>query len=362
MNSFSNPIKILKIILSPLLLLLGAVYSVIMLFRNLLYDLRILKVNFVSGPQIISIGNLTAGGTGKTPITAELYKGLMAKGLLTYIISRGYRGNYATYFSKDAVEVDFKLDQASSIFGDEPTWFNETLKARVWVGKNKFETAQMMLRSQAEAPQIILADDAFQHRKLGRNLDILVIDATAGFLDYLPLPLGRGREDFVLGLRRADIIILNKINLVSVARVTCLRNILKALKTHKSTFIEASNEISKFVLLDSNQVFHFENRDRKKVFLASGIARPAQFLDLINAKGTVQVAGHFVLPDHADFSSEILKRIESQALQSGSEYIVVTEKDAVKMKGVKLQLPILVSHLKLLAPELLDAVFDRIPR
>ncbi len=349
-----------KIILLPFFSTAAFLYAFATLLRNIIFDLRILKIRNLSGVQVISIGNLTAGGTGKTPLTAFLIEALARQGVKAGIVSRGYRGSYRKHFAKSSVQVNAKLVNAADIFGDEPTWYSEKLNAPVWVGQDKYETALALIKASADKIKVILADDAFQHRQLGRKVDVLVIDACAGLIDYLPLPLGRGREDCFLGIKRADIIVLNKVNLVSQKQALRLKNILLALKSEASSLVEASSRIEELVVFGTSQIWKASALKNESVFLVCSIAMPEQFLRLMIDCCEVRLAGQLALPDHAPFSKEIIQKIQRLAAHAKAKYIVVTEKDAVKLRGVEMNLPILVSHLKLSAPELLDAVWSRI--
>ncbi len=348
-----SPQVIFKIILSPLLVLLGLIYAVIMVVRNICYDLGFLK-SFRVGSRVISVGNITAGGTGKTPVTAFLAQAFGSSA----IVSRGYGGTYAEPFT----QVKSELKNASEIFGDEPTWFAEKLPdTPVWVGSDKVTVSKALVAAYPKV-DLIFADDAFQHRRLKRDLDIVVIDASVSPLDYLPLPLGRGREDFYLGIRRADILVLNKVNLAKPKRVVRIRKILAYLKADRTALIEASVIIELFTFLNSKKTLLAPELKGKSLFLVSGIARPEQFLKLVSELTGAYVKGHMELKDHSLYGKEVISKIEILAAEADAQYIVVTEKDAVKLTGVNFKIPVIVSQLKLSAPELLDAVRSRISR
>jgi len=100
----------------------------------------------------------------------------------------------------------------------------------------------------------------------------------------------------------------------------------------------------------------------QNIFLVSAIAQPDQFEKLVSEHKKVRVVGHFKLPDHAVYTVELVGKIQAAAREARAKFIVVTEKDAVKLKGVDFNFPVLVSHLQLSAPELVDAVLSRISR
>ena len=352
----------LRILLFPVLVVLAVLYAAVMFLRNCLFDFNLRKPNRVLDAKVICVGNLTAGGTGKTPVVALLVQELIKKGFATGIVSRGYGGTYEKSLAKSSVQVDPKIENAARVFGDEPTWLCEELKTQVWVGRDKFSTALSMLRDSQDKVNVVLADDAFQHRQLARDLDILIIDATAKCHEYLPLPLARGREDFILGLRRADIIVLNKINLVSQARLQNIERLLMFLKSKKTLLVSVSNRIEEFSFLGSTQKLQAKALKGEAIFLVSAIAKPAQFTELVLQNTGAKLVGEKLFSDHSNFEIQSLQLVEKVALEKKAKYIVVTEKDAVKLKGVELKVPILVSSLKLSAPELLDAVVSRLSR
>ncbi len=344
-----------RIIFLPILLPASVLYALIMLFRNFLYDLKILRVQTAKGVKIISVGNLTAGGTGKTPLTAFLIEEFLKRNRSVGLISRGYGGTYSS--EKSVSRVDAKVIKASEKFGDEPTWFAQKFSnLPVYVAHNKIEAAHALLIDQAA--EVIFADDAFQHRRLSRDLDIVIIDASASFFEYLPLPLGRGREDFYLGLQRADLIILNKINLASPRQILRIRKILNLLKPHRAAVVEMKTELSGFYNLQSGAPISVAQLTGSKVVVACAIAKPTQFLRMIDKH--MQVCGQLFLRDHAKLNSDFVQKVDQLVETTGAQYIVVTEKDAVKLSEMKFNSPVLVSQLKISSEELVDAIFARL--
>jgi tetraacyldisaccharide 4'-kinase len=351
---------VLRIIFLPVLLPLALGYALISFVRNQLFNFKIFKTYTPQGVQVLSVGNITAGGTGKTPVTAYFAEELLKRNLKVGIISRGYGGS----FSKNLpiAKVMGQEHRAAEKFGDEPTWYAQKfLQAQVYVGANRVAAAAELMKN--NSVDVIIADDAFQHRRLGRHLDLVLLDASASIFDYLPLPLGRGREDLFFALQRADILILNKINLTSEHRLARLKKILNMLKPVDVPLIELKTEIIAFKELGSEQRLTFAQIQNASVILACAIAKPEQFLALMQEAG-VKVSGRVFLADHAAFDAKHIDELEHLVEVTQAKYIVVTEKDAVKLKDLEMNVnfraKVLVSELKISSKELVDAISARL--
>lgn len=170
-------------ILAPIFIPLSYLYRKVMDLRNDLYDKDVINVHQFQIP-IVSVGNLTLGGTGKTPIICELISWAREQGLKPAMISRGYKGN---------VSGVTKVNPAGSPedFGDEPFMVANKFKdIPVYVSPNRVAGVEQILK--AEDVKIIFADDAFQHRRMGRVLDILVIDCSEKIENYQVIPREEG--------------------------------------------------------------------------------------------------------------------------------------------------------------------------
>src|SRR5690606_23906728 len=151
--------------------------------RNLLYDKGVFSCTKVGVP-IVSVGNITVGGTGKTPIVDHLIRWSVEKGLRPAAISRGYKGKFSG--------VKKVVPHSGLYFGDEPMLLaSRNTGVPIYVGADRVSVVQNIL--QREQVNIVFADDAFQHRRLFRDLDIVVVDMFDEDRDFRTLPLGRGR-------------------------------------------------------------------------------------------------------------------------------------------------------------------------
>lgn len=361
----------IEILLWPL----AMTFKMVVHLRNYLYDLQVFKSEEVSVP-VVSVGNLTVGGTGKTPLTAMLVERILKRGLRAGIVSRGYKSK-ATVASRvpvlrqgdqglgDESPLGAVVDRSEGFddeptahqFGDEPTWLaNQFTTIPVYVGVKKVEVSRKLL--QEEKVDLLLADDAFQHRKLKRKTDLIVIDATEPRWHYRPLPLGRMREGFE-ALARAHAIFLTKTNLVNPGQLVELRSwILRHSPKVGSEvpLFELKSVIASVCLLHDHEEASIAVLASKKILLVSGIGRPSTFATLIeeavfgNVEPHTEKAGrildHLVFSDHHEYDALDLKKIESKAVEIGADVILVTEKDAVKLAGWRSQFPVYVSRLK----------------
>ncbi|MES2962486.1 MAG: tetraacyldisaccharide 4'-kinase [Bdellovibrionota bacterium] len=338
----------------------ASVYAGVMRARNFAFDSKLLPVD---GPEelIVSIGNLSAGGTGKTPIVSMMVGELSKRGLSCGIVSRGYGGE-----TTEAAPVwpDGQSATAKK-FGDEPTWLAHRHRdVPVYVGADRAAVAKK-LASEMKV-DVIVADDAFQHRYLRRDVDIVLLDASQPRWHYRSLPLGRLREGFG-SLARARYVFLTKTNLATGDDLQWLRQ-------------RVAQERSKMTGLSRFDVFEFEwvisgfvplgsedppsTLKGTRVLLVSGIAKGSAFADSVRQViGTLQIAGHLEFADHHRYTHADLGRIMEKAETLGVDAIVVTEKDAVKLEGFwHPKIPCLVSRLEARPTGDLRLVYEEIDR
>lgn len=298
---------------------LSSVYGQAVQFKNRLFDQERFKIHRVSVP-VISIGNLTVGGTGKTPFVDYCVKELLAKKLKVGVVSRAYKAQ-----AKKPVRVQAQAPQAALKFGDEPVWIaQQNPAAHVFAGQKKWEIAEWAVHQ--EKLDVILVDDGFQHRALHRDLDIVVLDATEKWERYEVLPVGRAREKFE-NVRRAQLIALSKTNWADKTDLQFLRQQLPA----GIPVIEMTSQIRSFQKFSGDQTCGAHELGAT-AFLFCSIARP----DLFES----QMAGLFKeiellsFPDHHQYTSADVQKILSAAKAQPATALVCTEKDAVKLKSI----------------------------
>lgn len=292
-------------------------YQNVMNARNFLYDRDILKVLNLN-KTVVSIGNLTVGGTGKTPFSSWLVQQLEEQNLKVGLVSRGY-GRKTKGILEVAAHSPFK-------FGDEPvmlkTRFPET---PVWVGESRFRAAQALI--QKTQVDIILADDAFQHRELYRNLNIVLLDCTQNFESYKILPEGLARESLD-SLQRADFIVYTKVNLVSPIEIKAIQNQVRPYIQHLS---ESSILMAEYCLGLPKPLKHEACAEwvpaGKKIAILSGIGRPLAFHKSCEDQLEIEISQAFEYADHHSFSVE-----NCQEAAKTCDIVLITEKDAVKIR------------------------------
>jgi tetraacyldisaccharide 4'-kinase len=300
---------------------LSVLYGAAVRLRNELYDRGMLTVNRIEGP-VVSIGNVTVGGSGKTPLLILLGELLQQRGIAFDVLSRGYRRK-----TQGVAIVD--PNGSASDYGDEPLLIARTLGVPVIVGEDRRQAGEM-----AEAtfgPQLHLLDDGFQHRGLARDFDIVLVTPTDA-RDSL-LPSGRLREP-IASLARADAVVL-------------------------------TNDTSATALRLQNQLVWRVRRDivppetLEPCFAFCGIARPENFFAQLEAAQVV-LAGTRVFRDHHRYTDEDVRELQRLRQQTGAPAFVTTEKDAVNL-GAQLQAlqPIHVVRVRMKLEEA-DAALDAI--
>ncbi len=276
--------------------------------RRSLYDHQWMKSRKVDCP-VISIGNLTFGGTGKTPIIDFLLQEFEVQKKNIAVVSRTYKIKNKSY-----QEVNLGAGVAQD-FGDEPYLLKRRHpQVRIFVGPKKVESAFLAF-AQAK-PSCILIDDGFQHLQLYRDLDCVLLDATKPVSEYQPFPVGRAREGLA-SLSRAHCVFLTKCNAAPSEN-------LESLKTYLPSHLP---------VFEFDYVFSgFRGGETTKdVALISGIGDPKSFERMMSQK--LNVTRHLVFEDHAPFDRDAVVDVLKEIQASGAKAAVTTEKDMVKLEN-----------------------------
>ena len=299
----------LRKILFPLALL----YWCVTFLRNWLYDKGVLKSHSFDVP-LITVGNLSVGGTGKTPQIEYLIR-LLSEDYQVAVLSRGYKRKTKGFLLADETAT------AASI-GDEPFQLHTKFsRVQVAVDAQRKNGIQQLLQV-AKRPDVILLDDAFQHRKVKAGLSILLTPYDDLFCKDFILPYGNLRES-ALGKKRADMIIVTKCpsNLSDLAQ----QEIIKQLQVTQPVYFSKIHYDDHIVSAE-NTCSILEIQQESKVLVA-GIAKPKLFFDYIKKEQDECLT----FPDHHHFSITDCEKIKASAQ---GKKIVTTEKDFVRLKGL----------------------------
>lgn len=303
--------------------ILAYIYFCITSLRNWLYNKKILKINKIEDVFVICIGNITVGGTGKTPAVQYFAKRLMQEGRKVAVVSRGYRGKRKT---EPLIVSDGKnILVTSKESGDEPYSHALNLKVPVIVGKNRYKACK--LAKETFDVDTIILDDGFQHRKLHRDWDIVLIDATNPFGREALLPKGTLRESFHPAAKRASEFIITKSDLVGEREVETLKRFLK--KKYKKPVSMAKHGITSLCDIEGNAKPLFWVKG-KRVLLFSGLANPLNFQKTVTSLDPSYMERIDFL-DHHSFKEKDIELIKRRAEEMRASYIITTEKDVVKL-------------------------------
>ena len=298
-------------------LLLSILNNLIMSFRNLLYDNKILSIKTLSIP-IISVGNIELGGTGKTPIVLYLSNLLLKNGFKPGIISRGYKRNS---FGRQIVSNGEKILLNPLVAGDEPFFLASSLKnVPIVVDKNRVSSSKYMIDN--FDVNIIILDDAFQHRQINRTIDIVLLNINTPINQLKPFPLGFLREK-ITNVFRADILLITKQNqFTNAANLKFCNNLY-----FHNKFIT----ISKFLLINpiTNKRLNIK-KGINNAFVFCGIGDPDYFKNTILSLN-INISIFKSYRDHQNYNDSILNEIEKLISNKNIKTIITTEKDYVKL-------------------------------
>ena len=311
----------------------SAVYAAGAAFRAFLYRKNILTSCRLPC-FVISVGNITAGGTGKTPMTIYLAKLLQSMGYRTVILSRGYRGKLVKKggIVSDGNSVLTEPDDS----GDEPYMMALALgNVPVLVGRNRCKSAGLAM--QMFHPDIILLDDGFQHMKLKRDLDLVLLDCEKPLGNGHVLPRGMLREP-VSALKRGHCLILTRCESYSPGKNTVLSDIWGSIPVFRICHIPYIHHITdeqgqKLSPPDGQEKWEISVLKNRRVFAFSGIARNDIFVRTVEKLGCT-VAGSKGFPDHHPYSEADMQEIRRLAGEKNAELMVTTEKDSVRIPRV----------------------------
>ena len=314
----------------------SALYGIVSRSRNLLYDRGLVSVRRLSVP-VVSIGNITLGGTGKTPLTIHIAQRLLARGVKPMILSRGYgSGGNGTRVVSEGHGPLLGVDAA----GDEPVLMAARVPgACVVVDPDRVRGGRTGVRRLH--PDLILLDDGFQHRRLARQLDIVMLDAVDPFGRYALLPAGRLREPFS-GLARAGVFVITH-----APSGENLSTLLSVLRRYNATAPIVRAEHRPECLVPAATVAPPTGAERTApsetvplqalrgaaVLAFSGVGNPEGFRHTLEETGA-RIVEHAVFRDHHRYTASEIEGIVAQGASLSVDRIVTTEKDAVRIASL----------------------------
>ena len=321
----NNNITLSDIVFFPISLL----YWGALIVRDLLYRLKLLKTSKISC-KIISVGNISIGGTGKTPTVIYLTYLLKSLNLKVAIISRGYKRNTTGLL---VVSRGKGPSCPLSDCGDEPYMMAKKLKnIPIVVDKNRYRGCTYLVNN--FSPDVIIMDDGFQHKSIYRDMDLVLIDGSTNYNDYKLLPSGVLREPWH-EIKRADAILLTKKIPGPLLKRKLNELTIPIFQTRITAMIGRSylQPIKKIPI-------------KEKVFLFSGIGNPQFFKKTIKQMG-FNICGAKKFADHYSYTKKDINNIEESAKTLNAKYLLTTEKDWFKLEKLETKLPVIVIEIKI---------------
>ena len=280
-----------------------------------------------AGIPVICVGNLTVGGTGKTPTVCAIAGRLQARGINVHVLSRGYGGSM-----DGPVQVD-PVGHSTADVGDEPLLLSAF--APVWVAKDRLAGAHA---AKVAGADVIVMDDGFQNPGLVKDFSVIVVDGPTGFGNRKVMPAGPLREPIAVGMARADAVlcigVARKIDTPDLDKLPMVGGTLEPLETGMQW--PGLNALA-----------------------FAGIGKPEKFFTTLRAAGA-NIVGTQSFPDHAEYPRILVERLLAEA-KAKSAQLVTTEKDAVRLPpDLRRQVLVFPVRLQLDDWSILDAAFDRL--
>lgn len=318
--------RIFMLVLTPL----SIVFGVTLRLRAFAYAAGLLR-SFRLPRPVVAVGNLTIGGTGKTPMTLYLARWFMERGKKVAVLSRGYGGSLEgeTRIVADGRTILLSPGEA----GDEPYLLAASLPGiMVVIGTDRYR-AGCLAMGRLE-PDIFILDDGFQHLRLKRDLNLLLLDCAKPFGNGRLLPAGRLREpDAAAG--RADLVVFTRCNGNGPPHVT------------DKPWCVASHRLTGALPLAGGDPQAFQALQSLRGIAFAGIAEPSSFFESLQREG-LHLAATLAFPDHCKYSEPELEALVKLKETSCAEYLITTGKDAVKLGAYRERMgPIYVAGLEL---------------
>ena len=305
---------------------LSVLYSMISRVRAWCYARGIFRKRKLPG-TVISVGNLTAGGTGKTPMVLWIAERLAEQGRHAAILTRGYRGT-SDAVAKGEASSEAGANTQGLPQSDEVALLRDRLagKVQLGVGADRYKNGEVLARHGVDW---FVLDDGFQHLMLARDADIVLLDASDPFGGGRTLPSGRLREP-VSALRRADLVVITR-SLQSPA--PAIEGIVRR-HTASPIFYATTQLVSVLRLPRLDVSLPFEDSRRARFLAFCGIGNPAAFFGDLRAWG-FQIVGERSFADHHVYSAQEITELEKAAAACGADALLCTEKDVWNLRHVQ---------------------------
>lgn len=313
-------------------------YDAVIRARNSLYDKGVFK-SFLLGAPVISIGNITAGGTGKTPLVAFVAEILAVNGERVCILTRGYgRENpKRRVLVSDGEQIFAGVREA----GDEPFELAQQLLGKAIIVADTDRRAAGIWAREKFGVSTFVLDDAFQHRRVRRDLDVVCVDAANPFGNGKLLPSGILREPLE-NLKRADAVVITRANLAKDLPV--LKTKIESCAPNCPIFV-AENKISGLIDLRDfpdairSAAIIKDSADRCLAFCALG--NPNNFFEQLRREN-FRLGATQAFPDHHFYNAGDIGKLTKKAKENGAGVLLTTAKDAVKLRNLKIDMPCFV--------------------
>ncbi len=286
------------------------------------------------GCYVISLGNITVGGTGKTPTAQRLARDIRDMGYRVVILNRGYRAKWKGDVGIVSDGKTLQMDAAQA--GDEAFMLAKHLpNVPVLIGPERAVTGQYAIDH--FGAEVAILDDGYQHWQLERDMDIVLIDAVNVFGNNYMLPRGTLREP-ISHMERADVCLLTKVDQAAPGSNRYIRDTIEKYNDH-ALIVESIHQPRCFIELAdwyedmAAPGIDISEMKGRRVMAVSAIGNPASFEQTLSDIGAVIIES-LRFPDHHDYTPEEMADVVDQALRQGAEAIVITEKDAVKVPDV----------------------------
>jgi len=314
-TSCYSPVKIIAYVLSFF-------YRLIINFRNWLYDHRIFKEVKLPCP-VISVGNITVGGTGKTPCVIMLAQMLQENGFKPAILSRGYGGKSVN--PVNIVSDGHKILLGSETAGDEPFLIAQVLKGiPVITGAKRIVAGKTAIHQFGS--DVLICDDAMQHRQIFRDINLVLLDSQSLRKNNHVLPRGRLREP-IAGMNRASAFVLTRAN---ESRQTN-NSIEKLVQTENIPIFRSIHKPKDIVKGDYSTQKSISELKGKKVCAFCGIANPDSFRKTLSDAQT-QVLSFDIFPDHHRYNKNELEKIKTRFIDCRADFLISTQKDGTRLQ------------------------------